>query len=107
MLRKFSVVVFSLALIGLIINCTNQADKKAKNEINPGEKLYNSLCTSCHGLKGNLKLSGAADLKVSKLTVEEMAEIISNGKGSMPSFKKYLTEEQIKDISEYSISLRK
>ena len=41
-------------------------------------------CISCHGENGQLGNSGAKDLSISKLSPEEIREILSEGKGAMP-----------------------
>lgn len=95
------------AMIFLFSNCSNQEKDSSSSHPSVGKKYYQRLCASCHGKKGDLKLSKAADLSISTLSEDAIFEIISNGKGSMPSFKKYLNEKQIDLVSAYTLTLRK
>ncbi len=49
------------------------------------QKLYDQKCSSCHG--GNLEgsVGPALDKAGSKLSKEDIENIIANGKGAMPS----------------------
>ncbi|MFQ5680046.1 MAG: c-type cytochrome [Gemmatimonadota bacterium] len=85
-----------------------------KEEI--GENLFKRQCVACHGAKGKGDGPAAAALTprptnltdaklMSKLTDEELAAIISGGKGSMPAFSKLLTSEQLDAVVRYVRSL--
>ena len=60
------------------------ADKGDANTEESAEKVYESNCASCHG--ADLSGANGPDLtKVgSKLSSDEIADIIENGQGSMP-----------------------
>ncbi len=66
---------------------------------NDGKALYEATCVSCHGTDGKLGLAGAKDLSSSVLTVEEIKEIILNGKGMMPAAS--VNAEQASAIADY------
>ena len=80
-----------------------------------GEALYKSKCAACHGADGkgqttmgkanNLKDLGSAD--VQKLSDDDIAGIISGGKGKMPAYGKSLKPEQVKDLVAYIRTLKK
>jgi mono/diheme cytochrome c family protein len=64
---------------------------------------FRTKCATCHGQDGGGSEVGKSmnvpDLRsqaVQKLPDAELAQIISNGKGGMPSFKNSLTEDQIR-----------
>lgn len=81
------------------------ADLKSKST---GSDLFSSAnCVLCHGSDGKLMASGSKDLTVSEKNQDEIQAIIRSGKGLMPSFSKKLTEEQIKELSQYVLDLRK
>jgi mono/diheme cytochrome c family protein len=61
----------------------------------------------CHGPDGKMNASGAADLSVSQMNIEQRIEIIKNGKGIMFSFQAQLSEEQIKAVAAYLDELKK
>jgi mono/diheme cytochrome c family protein len=73
---------------------------------------FKSKCALCHGPDGGGssvgKTMNVPDLRseaVQKRTDAELSQVISDGKGGMPSFKKSLTEEQIRGLVTYIRSL--
>src|SRR5580704_824046 len=80
-----------------------------------GEALYKTKCVACHGADGKGETAvgkankvrdlGSAD--VQKQSDEDIAEIISKGKGKMPAYSKSLKPEQIKDLVAFLRSLKK
>jgi mono/diheme cytochrome c family protein len=99
--------VFIILLSAILFSCNNQENHSSQGEFSEGKEYYLKLCASCHGKKGNLKLSKAADLSVSLITKEEIFEIIKSGKGTMPSFSRFLNEDQMYKVAEYCLALRK
>ncbi|MCS7004421.1 MAG: SirB2 family protein [Cytophagales bacterium] len=72
-----------------------------------GKAIYKQYCTICHGEYGDAGMSGAKNLKVSRLSQEEIISLLQDGRGTMPSYAKILSDKEIKVVSEYVISLRK
>ncbi len=72
-----------------------------------GEAIYKKRCVVCHGINGDMGMSGAKDLTQSELPVEERVQIITNGKNVMTAFGGILEEEEIKAVAEYTFSLKK
>jgi cytochrome c6 len=78
-----------------------------------GEATYKAKCQSCHGAAGTpnpgiAKLMGVkpvSDPDIKKLTPEEMAAAVKNGKGKMKPVTG-LTDAQIKDVVAYYRSLK-
>ena len=70
-----------------------------------GEKVYRTYCIVCHGIDGKLELNGAKDLSISTIPVEERIAQITDGKGLMTPFKGILSEEQIKQVADYTFTL--
>jgi len=73
---------------------------------------FRTKCAMCHGQDGGGSEVGKSmnvpDLRapeVQKLPDTELAQIISNGKGGMPSFKNSLTEQQIQGLVAHIRSL--
>ncbi len=65
-------------------------------------------CLSCHGADGKLGNSGAKDLSISKLTPEEIKEVLSEGKGAMPPALELLADPNHMDsVVQFVQSLRK
>lgn len=73
-----------------------------------GESLYILNCASCHGEDGKLGSSGAKDLSVSKLSDQQIEEIIRKGKNAMPSQEAVLeTDENIRLVIEHVKTLKR
>jgi mono/diheme cytochrome c family protein len=79
----------------------------------PANQLYISNCARCHGAdgKGNTKLGqdmGIPDLTVTarRMSLTRVKNVISNGDGDMPAFKKKLKAAQIASLAAYVRSLR-
>jgi mono/diheme cytochrome c family protein len=105
MIKSIYAGLFSIALIFcLTIGCASSSSNLNNDDV---KKLYKQNCALCHGLKGKLGLNGAKDFALSKLTIKEKVEIITNGKDKMLPFKNSLTEEQIKALAEYTSSFKK
>ena len=76
---------------------------------------YKAKCSACHGAdaKGDTpvgKKMGIQDLaspEVQKMSDDELAAVISDGKDKMPSYKKSLKPDQIKDLVGFVRSLAK
>jgi len=76
---------------------------------------FKAKCSACHGAdaKGDTpvgKKMGIKDMaspEVQKMSDDELTAIIADGKNKMPSYKKSLKPEQIKDLVGYVRSLAK
>lgn len=99
--------VFLILLSTIVVSCNNRKSNSTDKESLKGKEYYLKLCASCHGKKGNLKLSKAADLTISYISEGDVFNIIKSGKGTMPSFSKFLSDDQIHLVTKYCISLRK
>ena len=103
-MRKLLAIGSLLAMILLFSNMTvdNVQPKKAD-----GEKIYKQYCVTCHGLRGDMGVSGAANFVESKLKLEERIKVITNGRNNMASFKALLDKEKIKAVAAYTMKLTK
>lgn len=72
-----------------------------------GKAVYTAYCQVCHGEEGNLGRSGAKNLQISTLSEQEVNNIIINGKGNMAAYEKVLSEQEVKAVTAYVLSLRK
>ena len=82
------------------------AAKPAKKKID-GAKIYKTYCVTCHGIYGDMGGSGAFDLTVTELTLEERIEVITKGRNLMTPFENLLSPEKIKAVAEYVDELKK
>ena len=92
-------------LIFMVLMCTFACKEKDSLYSEAGEKIYKQNCVLCHGKDGKLGANGSKDLTVSKMTLEERVVIIKNGKGAMVGLGTLLSEEEIKAVAKYSMTL--
>jgi mono/diheme cytochrome c family protein len=91
----------------------------SKVQANPGpdsaasSATFRTKCAMCHGPDGGGSAVGKSmnvpDLRspeVQKVPDAQLAQIISDGKGGMPSFKGSLSEDQVHSLVAYVRSLR-
>lgn len=92
-------------------SCADSSSNEFGEEMS-GEKLYAQKCASCHGKKGNLGVSGAADLSTSTKSLEEKIEFIQKGSSNgvmQPygeNFGGSLNDSQIQKLAEYIETLK-
>lgn len=97
----------------LITSCSNgeveeNVTEKVDDVALSGEVLYMNHCASCHGSDGKLGISGASDLSESKMSVQEIKDILKKGRNGMPVMKEILgSEENLESVSNYVIELEK
>jgi cytochrome c6 len=68
--------------------------------------IYKTKCAACHGADGKgatpvgqkIGVRDFASAEVQKQSDDELAAIINDGKNKMPSYKKSLKPEQVKDL---------
>lgn len=107
-------VLFALAGLGglLLIGKLVGANKLPGEPQTPptstdGRTIFvQANCAGCHGLKGE---GGRGPSLVSgSLTLDEIMTRVRDGRrlAGMPKFEGFLTEEQIRSVAEYVVSLR-
>ncbi len=80
-----------------------------------GGDTFKAKCAACHGATGagdttmgkNLKLRDMGSADVQKQSDDELATIITKGKGKMPAYDGKLTKEQVGDVVKFIRSLKK
>lgn len=82
-------------------SCVNETSNE-----NKGQLIFEQNCVTCHGLNGNLQVSGASDLTKSDLDKEQLIKVIKEGRNSMNPYKDLLTEPQIDAVANYVHELR-
>lgn len=88
-------------LFGLVACSNNQSENDVLPPETPEEKgasLFIMHCASCHGEDGKLGASGAKDLTMSKLSNQEIENIIVNGKNAMPPMSVLLENKENIDL---------
>jgi mono/diheme cytochrome c family protein len=76
--------------------------------------MFEKKCASCHGKdgKGQTKMGeklGIADLTKVKISAAEAEKVISEGntEKKMPAYKGKITDDEIKQLAQYAVSLQK
>lgn len=99
-----------IALIALVLLTTLPAAG------DDGAALYKQkACTMCHGPDGKgqtptgkaMKARDLGSAEVQKQSDDELAAVIAEGKGKMPSFKAALSPEQIKQLVAFIRTLKR
>ena len=71
-----------------------------------GKDLFKAKCAACHGADAsgntpvgkNLKIRDLRSAEVQSQTDEQLSNIITKGKGKMPSYEKSLSQEQVNQL---------
>lgn len=71
---------------------------------NAGGRVYSEQCAYCHGADGSGELPGMPDFQRGERLMQadqSLFMVISDGRGSMPSFAGLLDEREILDVIAY------
>ena len=107
MVRKTLCLLPTAYCLLVFSSCENNSSTKSSEVKLPGQSLFETNCTNCHGDDGKLCALGAKDLSASSMTKEQMIEIISNGKNTMAPFGNMLKKEEISSVVDYVQTLKK
>jgi mono/diheme cytochrome c family protein len=66
-----------------------------------GARIYRQFCLACHGEGGTGGQGNGASLETIGGDARLVATIASNGKNTMPAFRRTLTPEQLRDVAQY------
>jgi len=94
-----------LAILGLIGSVRAGAAAAASGN-DPGQTTFEAHCATCHAPDGSgntavgksMKIPDLHSAEVQKLSDAQLADVIGNGKNSMPPFKKSLNPDEIHDL---------
>ncbi len=114
--NRHYVICTSTILMALVVGLTlipvTIARAKGGQDSAASKATFRTKCAMCHGQDGGGSEVGKSmnvpDLRsqaVQKLPDAELAQIISNGKAGMPSFKNSLSEDQIHGVVTHIRSL--
>jgi len=98
----FASTILLVLFVGLTLFVASIVQANPGPDSAASTATFRTKCAMCHGQDGGGSEVGKSmnvpDLRapgVQKLSDAQLAQIISNGKGGMPSFKNSLSEEQI------------
>jgi cytochrome c6 len=105
--------ILLLLFVGLAFFAVSIAQANPAPDAAADSATFRTKCAMCHGPDGSGSEVGKSmhvpDLRspaVQKLPDAQLAEIISDGKGGMPSFKSSLSEDQVHSLVAHIRSLR-
>jgi mono/diheme cytochrome c family protein len=112
--KTMTITVFSISSLAMVVLFSNPSGAVDASQDDAG-KLFKAKCAVCHSADGsgnspmgkNLKIRDLRSAEVQKQSDAQLSEIISKGKGKMPSFEKSLGKEQIRDLVGYIRGLAK
>src|ERR1700730_3338201 len=109
----FVSIFLLIIFVGLTMFVSSIAQASPGPDSAASTAAFRTKCAMCHGPDGSGSAVGKSmnvpDLRspaVQKLPDAQLAQIISDGKGGMPSFKGSLSEDQIHALVTYVRSLR-
>jgi len=71
-------------------------------DVDAGADVFGSNCASCHGSDGGGGIGPNLQDVADRLTVEEQAETVVNGRGNMPAWGGELSTEEIAEVIRYT-----
>jgi len=98
--------VLTVTLVWLLVGSATVAVAASASGNDPGQSTFEVHCATCHGQDGSgntavgksMKIPDLHSAEVKSQSDAQLAEVISNGKNSMPPFKGSLSPEQIHDL---------
>jgi cytochrome c6 len=108
-----AILIVIIAEIILFSGSVVRADAGQGTTAAAAKETFRTKCAMCHGPDGagsevgkSMNIPDLGSEAVQKLPDAELAQIISDGKGGMPSFKSSLNDAQIHALVRYVRSLR-
>jgi mono/diheme cytochrome c family protein len=107
-------LAIAIAVLSLFALPGASLAKKSKSKAPSGEKLFSENCSYCHGNggRGDGPNAERLDPKPADLTKigsgeSDIAGVVKNGKGSCPSWRASLSEDEIAAVARYAKSLQR
>lgn len=105
-MRIFISLIVVASVVLALSRCGGDTEKTTEEKVS-GSTVYSQQCVLCHGSNGDLGVSGASPLSLSKLNLDQRIEVITNGRAKMTAYSGLLTEEEIKAVAQYLETLKK
>jgi cytochrome c6 len=110
----FASTILLVLFVGLTLFVVSIVQANPGPDSAASSATFRTKCAMCHGPDGSGSEVGKSmnvpDLRsavVQKLPDADLAQVIANGKGGMPSFKNSLSEEQIHALVSHVRTLRR
>ena len=108
----FASAILLALFVGLTLFVVSIVQAKPGSDSAASSATFRTKCAMCHGPDGSGSAVGKSmnvpDLRsqvIQKLPDAQLAQIISDGKGGMPSFKNSLSEDQVHSLVAHIRSL--
>ena len=102
---KISIV--SIFIIIVLYACGGGTEGPANYDEVAAKKIFKKYCMVCHGMDGKLGLNGAKDLTACPLDFQSRVLLVTNGQGAMTPFKGILSEDEIEQVAQFTLNLKK
>lgn len=104
---KLAVAVVSFPVVAAVILLPSP--RLAGGPPGDGESTFRSKCSICHAVDGSgntamgkkMHLRDLRSAEVQKQSNEELAKVISQGRGKMPAYEKTLGSDKIREVAAY------
>ena len=103
---KTCIAICLMACMYIFSTCAADGGQEETGDPVAGKQLFEQYCVLCHGKDGKLQMNGAKDLTLSVLSVEERIALMKSGKGLMTPFEGIITEEEMRSIASYAVTLK-
>jgi cytochrome c6 len=105
--------VLTVMLVWPLVGSATMALAASASGNDPGQSTFEAHCAMCHGQDGSgntavgksMKIPDFHSAQVKSQSDAQLAEVISNGKNSMPPFKGSLSPDQIHDLVVHLLQL--
>jgi len=108
----FASIFLLMLFVGLALSVTSIVRANPGPDSAAGSATFRTKCAMCHGQDGSgsevgksMKVPDLRSPVVQKLPDAQLAQIISDGKGGMPSFKNSLNGDQVYSLVAHIRSL--
>ncbi len=100
------VVVLVSTLMGVVVipALTGDDTEEVESEGLSPERLYTRHCSACHGAEGQGAIGpqlGDGAVAAAYPDIDDQIDVITDGRGQMPSFEDSLTEDEIRQVATY------
>jgi len=100
-------VVETAAIIAALVFVIMLFANETGGEESPGAAIYSNSCASCHGVDGSGGLGPAlaGEVTANFPDVADQITFVSEGLGIMPGFGDQLSDDELRQVVEYTRSL--
>ncbi|SFE24032.1 cytochrome c551 [Paenibacillus algorifonticola] len=91
---------------GAVDTTNNNSTEGMSVQNGDAEMIYKKKCMSCHGTDLQGRRGPSLQNIGSRLTEEEIVDVVTNGRNEMPKFEKNISAEDIQSVSKWLSELK-